>query len=249
VPHRGITNFRRQNGNPQRVAGDKRQGAVNFITAAETSLGQHPAFQSDTRWTSNACYVGANAYVTVQTFSLDTATLTQTPLSKAFDPIYGNYVTATPPSTQTQVSRTGGRPVFLDNGNIVVVSDDRTSYLDPDTEVSTFSIITPAGAVVKSATLVSLGDQWDNVAAFKGGFVVRPAGGLMYFYDNSVISKVRWTTTRRLDCPSARAGDNLRTVRTFAVTTCTWRQGRQTRTPARFGWPPGMRARARSSAR
>jgi len=213
VPHRGITNFRRQNGNPQRVAGDKRQGAVNFITAAETSLGQHPAFQSDTRWTSNACYVGANAYVTVQTFSLDTATLTQTPLSKAFDPIYGNYVTATPPSTQTQVSRTGGRPVFLDNGNIVVVSDDRTSYLDPDTEVSTFSIITPAGAVVKSATLVSLGDQWDNVAAFKGGFVVRPAGGLMYFYDNSgnLQGSVDYNATAGLSFGTGR-GDNLRTA-------------------------------------
>src|SRR5438132_1332661 len=83
-PYRGVINYRRPNGNPQRVAGDKRIGATNFLTAAETSLGQNPAFQSDSRWTSNACYVGANAYVTVQPFSLNPTTLAQTPLHKAF---------------------------------------------------------------------------------------------------------------------------------------------------------------------
>ncbi len=213
APHRGAVNFRRQNGNPQRVAGDKRYGAANFITAGESSLGQHPSFQSNTRWTSNACYVGANAYVTVQTFSLNSATLAQTPLSKAFDPLYGNFVTATSPVTQTQVSRTGGRPVVLDNGNMVVVTEDRTGYLDPDPQLSSFSIITPSGAVVKSATLVSLGDQWDNVAAFKGGFVVRPAGGLLYFYDNAgnLLGSVNHNTSSGLSFDTGR-GDGLRTA-------------------------------------
>src|SRR5256884_5671658 len=92
APFRGQINLSRQNGNPQRVAGDKRIGATNFLTAAETSAGQNPAFQSDSRWTSNLIYQADNRYVTVQPFSLDTTTLVQTPLHKAFDAVYGNYV-------------------------------------------------------------------------------------------------------------------------------------------------------------
>src|SRR5256884_7202513 len=176
-PYRGVINYRRPNGNPQRVAGDKRVGATNFLTAAETSLGQNPAFQSDSRWTSNACYVWANAYVTVQPFSLNPTTLQQTPRHKAFDPVYGDFVTSTPPVTQTQVSRTGGTVACLDNGNFVVVSDDRTGYLDPNGldngELTSFSIITPTGGMVKSATLVDLNDIWDNVCAYRGGFAIR----------------------------------------------------------------------------
>ncbi|PYX63927.1 MAG: hypothetical protein DMG78_31095, partial [Acidobacteria bacterium] len=64
--YRGVISYSRQNGNPQRVAGDKRIGATNFLTAAETSAGQNPAFQSDSRWTSNLIYQADNRYVTVQ---------------------------------------------------------------------------------------------------------------------------------------------------------------------------------------
>jgi len=166
------------------VAGDKRSGATTFLAASETSIGQNPAFQSDSRWTSNACYNADNAYITVQAFSLDPATLAQTPLHQAFDPLYGNFVTATPPVTQPQVSRTGGRPEALDNGNFVVVSDDRMGYLDSDSELTSFSIITPTGGVVKSATLVDLNDIWDNVAAYRGGFAIR-VHNLLYFFDNN----------------------------------------------------------------
>jgi len=87
-PYRGVINYSRENGNPQRVAGDKRVGAVNFLTAAETSAGQNPAFHSDSRWTSNLTYQADNRYVTVQPFSLDPVTLEQTPLHSAFDPLY-----------------------------------------------------------------------------------------------------------------------------------------------------------------
>src|SRR2546423_4722844 len=42
LPYRGPINYSRPNGNPQRVAGDKRTGATNFLAAAETSAGQVP---------------------------------------------------------------------------------------------------------------------------------------------------------------------------------------------------------------
>src|SRR6185369_16827178 len=84
---------------------------------------------------------------------------------------------------------TGGTVACLGDGNFVVVSDDRTGYLDPngtppDNELTSFSIITPTGTVVKSTTLVDLQDIWDNVCAYRGGFAIR-VHNLMYFYDNS----------------------------------------------------------------
>jgi hypothetical protein len=185
APFRGVINLSRENGNPDRVAGDKRPGATNFITAAETSAGQLTQFQSDSRWSSNAIYQADNRYVTVQPFSLDPTTLTQAPAFKAFDAVYGNYLSTTDPSGAPQVSRTGGTVAGLDNGNFVVVIDDKTSYTDPNVgEVTTFAIVTPTGSVVKSATEVDPRDIWDNVAAYKGGFAVR-VHDMLYFYDNS----------------------------------------------------------------
>jgi hypothetical protein len=184
TPFKGILNLSRQNGNPGRVAGDKRVGAVNYITAAETSLGQLPEFKSDTRWNNNPIYFDINRYVSAQPFSLDTATLTPTPLAKAWDFVYGPLVKAEVPLTQPEVSRTGGTVTALDNGNFVVVIHDKTGYSDPAANVTTFAIITPTGSIVKANTLVDPRDIWDNVTAFKGGFVVR-CHETLYFYDNA----------------------------------------------------------------
>jgi nitrite reductase/ring-hydroxylating ferredoxin subunit len=180
-------NLSRQNGNPQRVAGDHRAGATNFIAMAETSAGQLTPFQSNSRWTSNtAMYTDGNRYCTEQIYSLNPSTLVQKPLGNAWDFVYGSTVATTLPAGNggQQLSRTGGRPVFLDNGNIAVVIDDKTCLSSASGEVTTFSIITPSGAIVKGPTLVAPSAIWDNVAAFSGGFAVR-VGTYIAFYDNS----------------------------------------------------------------
>jgi len=184
TPFKGQVNLSRQNGNPQRVGGDKRIGAVNYITAAEVSIGQLPEFQSDARWGNNPIYTDVNRYVASQPFSLNTTTLEATPLAKAWDYVYGPFVTANAPFTQPEVSRTGGTVAGLDNGNFVVVIHDKTAYTDPGANVTTFAIITPTGTFVKTNTLVDPRDIWDNVAAHKGGFVVR-CHDTLYFYDNA----------------------------------------------------------------
>ncbi len=183
TPFRGQINLSRQNGNPERVGGDKRYGAANFISAAETSAGQLPQFQSDNRWTNNPIYQANNRYVTSQPFSLNPATLAQTPLHKAWDFVYGPFATATTPGNQPEVSRTGGTVAGLDNGNFVVVLDDKTGYTAPG-EVTTFAIITPTGTVLRTNTLVTAKSIWDNVAAYRGGFAVR-GQDTIYFYDNA----------------------------------------------------------------
>ncbi|HLX69374.1 MAG TPA: hypothetical protein VKV04_07085, partial [Verrucomicrobiae bacterium] len=155
-PFPGIINLSRQNGNPERVAGDKRIGATTFITEAEVSIGQITGFMSNNRWTNSDIYAGNNRYAAEQLFTLDTNTLAQTPVAKAWDYVYGNFVGAMGANNNApQCSRTGGRPDFLDNGNIVVMIDDKTSISSPVGEVTTFAIIRPDGTVVKGPTLVA----------------------------------------------------------------------------------------------
>ena len=195
---KGILNYRRQNGNPGRVAGDLRYGANKFITEAEVSIGQDPAFQSVARWGNNNIYSGTaifpengnqgaagNAYPAEQIFTLDPVTLTQTPVTNAWDYTYGNYVGVMGAGNNApQVGRTGGRPNFLDNGNIVVMTDDKAAIVSTAGEVTTFSIIQPDGTIVKSATLAKAQDIFDNMCAVKGGFVIRVHNSLL-FYNNS----------------------------------------------------------------
>jgi hypothetical protein len=176
----------RQNGNPERIAGDRRPGAKNFVSMAETSAGQLAPFMSNSRWNANAAmYTGDNRYCTEQAFSLNLATLGQKPLGDAWDYVYGPMTATTLPAGNNapQLSRTGGKPVGLDNGNFALVIDDKTCFLSPAGEVTTFSIITPAGTIVAGPTLVYPGAIWDNVAAFSGGFAVR-VGSYIAFYDN-----------------------------------------------------------------
>jgi hypothetical protein len=185
-PFKGVINLSRPNGNPQRVAGDKRVGATNFITEAETSIGQVTQFQSVNRWSNNPIYQGTDRYCSEQIFSVDPSTLAQTPVTNAWDYVYGPYVAAALGANNNapQCSRTGGRPEFLDNGNIVVMIDDKTALINDASEVTTFAIIKPDGSVVKSPTLVDPRDIWDNMTAFKGGFAIR-CHNMLYFYDNN----------------------------------------------------------------
>ncbi len=187
LPFTAQINLSRQNGNPPRVAGDKRYGGNKFITMAETSAGQLVPFQTVNRWSSNPMYTANHRYVTEQLYSLNPQTLTQTPLTKAWDYVYGAFTAADfgAGADTTQNSRTGGRSEFLDNGNIVVMIDDKTAFLPgSDGEVTTFAIIKPDGTVVKGPTMVDINDIWDNMAAFRGGFAIR-VHSMLYFYDNN----------------------------------------------------------------
>jgi hypothetical protein len=196
-PFKGIINYSRQNGNPGRVAGDQRYGANKFITAAEVSIGQDPAFQSVARWANNDMYQGTglrpplteaeagNRYVGQQIFTMDPITLAQTPVTNAWDYVYGPFVgTVVNTANKPQLARTGGRCNFLDNGNIVVMIDDKTGMTTAANEVTTFSIIQPNGTVIKGPTLAKAQDIFDNMTSVKGGFVIRVHNSLL-FYNNS----------------------------------------------------------------
>jgi len=179
----------RKTGNPGRVAGDKRLGAVNFLTAAQCMAGDPfytgTNFQSDGRWDINAGYVNNGRYSVEQIFSLNPATEVPTPLVKAFDFAYGRT-----PGAVVGGQKTGfGDVLCLSDGNFAVINADGTGNVYSFGTTATIVIIRPDGSVVKdtfpvdsSATLSA--DIWANCAAYRGGFCVRWLHTL-YFFDNA----------------------------------------------------------------
>lgn len=190
TPFSDQINLSRQNGNPGRVAGDKRPGAKDYVVGGETSVHMLPAFQSDNRWTLGFDRLADGRYATVEAYSLDTSTLTPTPLHKAEDSADGRLTSGTPPSNQ--ISRFGGDVAVLDNGNYVSLVEDRSKVwnppdnLNPNATVAT--IFAPDGTVVKDTWVVALGDIWSNLAAYKGGFAIR-VNGMIYFYNNAGVQQ------------------------------------------------------------
>ncbi len=178
-PFRGVINASRQNGNPGRVAGDPRPGAVNFIVGGEASPHVYPEFASDNRWSGGFDRLGDGRYGTVQTFSLDPATLTQTMLSKAQDSANGRLTSGSP--VGNQITRFGGDVVALSDGNFLSVVEDKSLLRVESGDATVATIFAPNGAVVKESFKVADGSIWANVAAFNGGFVVRVAGKLHFF--------------------------------------------------------------------
>jgi hypothetical protein len=185
TPFRGPVNASRQNGNPGRVGGDPRPGAVNFVAGGEMSPHTLPEFNSNNRWNTGfnrTTETGVESrYGTVQPFRLDTTTLEQTPLALAFDVANGRLSQGVTPSAEH--SRFGGDIVGLGNGNFVVSAEDRSRTRRLDGNCAVATIIAPNGSIVKETFHVADGDFWSNTAAFQGGFVLR-VQGVLYFYDN-----------------------------------------------------------------
>lgn len=188
------SNTVRQDGNPGRVGGDMRYGAVNYMTAAEATLFNFPAsFNSDGRFSNpffNTIFGDGSARTfAAQNFRLNPSTLAVTPLHKALDVIFYPEHTNDIPALGQQTSRSGSSPLCLANGNFVVVGEDRSRVTDPTSgNVAVAKIFAPDGTIVKPSWQVSPigsnGSMWDSVGAWSGGFFVKPQGGIAYCYDN-----------------------------------------------------------------
>jgi hypothetical protein len=197
-------NLSRQTGNPGRIGGDPRYGAVNYGGAGEVSLYAYPTyFNSDGRFDiagplwGAASAVSARSYC-VQLHKLDPINLLSTPLMKAVDNEVGRCCTNEAyPSGAQDFGRDGAYPCGLDNGNFVVVGEDRSGFGNPDGPNSGraphATIYAPDGKIVKEWSVPSTnnagaqagGSMWNNVGAYRGGFCVKPEGGIIYFYNNA----------------------------------------------------------------
>jgi hypothetical protein len=203
-PFQGQMDLSRQDGNPGRVAGDKRTGGTNYIVQCESSLGQLPGFLSN-RWSSNNIYSATDRYATEQVFTVFTNALA-TPVTLAWDYVYGPHSgNLGPDNGAPACSQTGGRPEFLDDGNIVVCIDDLTRILDPlHGEVATFSIITPSGAIVTGPTEADPRPVWDNLCAFQGGFCLRVQDSIYFYNDLGALIRSNNVATANTNLQAAR---------------------------------------------
>ncbi len=185
APYKGEINGSRQNGNPGRVAGDKRPNAKTYVVGAEASPHNFVEFNSGNRWATGYDRMTAagviSRYGTVQPFTLDLGSLTPTPLIKAFDSATGRQTSGQVESDQN--TRFGGDVAFLSNGNFVSLVEDRSKLIRPEGNAAVATIFKADGTLVKESFKVADGDQWANLAAFKGGFAVRN-GSDFYLFDN-----------------------------------------------------------------
>lgn len=153
---KGQIDYSRQDGNPGRVAGDKRPGAVNFMVGGEASPHLVAGFNSDSRWNLGFNHLLDGRYGTIQVYAPDPTTLVQTPLSKALDSANGRLTSGTPPGNQ--ITRFGGDIACLDNGNFVSVVKDRSRQLSQNSDAAVATIFAPDGTVVKESLIVATGD-------------------------------------------------------------------------------------------
>ena len=209
TPFKGQINLSRQNGNPGRVAGDKRPGATTFMVGGEVSLHVLPEFQSNNRWNLGFLREPTARFAGVELYNLNPTTLAQTPASKALDAINGR-LTSGDASTIQQLGRFGGDIVCLDNGNFVATVDDRSLVRDPANS-TTAVIIGPDGSIVKESFLVRNMDIWSNLAAFQGGFCVR-VHQFLHFFDNAgnQVKVVEFPTVAGVPAFSTDRGDGTR---------------------------------------
>ena len=180
-PYAGPINGSRQNGNPGRVAGDRRPGSMNYIVGGEASPHLFDPFQSDDRWNLGFDRGEGGRYGAVQTFSIAPESLAASPLSHALDAVNGRQTSGASDNVG-EIGRFGGDVTALDNGNFLVVVDDR-SGVHATERSATGVILAPDGSVVKESFVVAKGQIWSNITAYQGGFAVR-LGPVLYFHDN-----------------------------------------------------------------
>jgi hypothetical protein len=91
-----------------------------------------------------------------------------------------------PNTTKGDVGRDGSSPVGLANGNFLIVGEDNSGLFTAaaTTPAATAVIFAPDGTIVKDRWKVSDGQMWDAATAWRGGFCILPAGGVLYYYDN-----------------------------------------------------------------
>ena len=198
TPYTGNFNESRKDGNPGRLATDRRAGGVRYAVAMESTPYNYDEFNTDKRWSKKFNY--DSQVFAVQIFE-KTANGPK-PISKAVDPVYGGGdIAGDQAGQQIRV----GDVTFLSNGNVLTIVEDRSKALFPDGTAAVATIFNgETGAVIKKPWNVA-GDEafyasWSNTVAFKGGFAVKTEG-VLSVYDNDgklkfYLNQGDWTTVK-----------------------------------------------------
>ena len=194
-PYTGPFNEARKDGNPPRIACDRRSGSTTYVTGQEATPYLYDEFNSDGRWEKSFVYT-QNQIAAVQFFNLTDAG--PVPFSNVIDPVYG---AGDIEGAQSGQMRFGGEIRILSNGNILVVPEDRNGGIISGNAAIATIFDGETGEIIKGP-FNAPGDEashsiWSNVAAFNGGFAVRSEGVMtMYTNDGELMNWVlqeEWT--------------------------------------------------------
>lgn len=173
-PYTGDFNEARKDGNPPRIATDRRPGGTRYMVGMESTPYMYNEFLSDNRWDQSFIYTGRQIGA-VQLFN-KTASGPQK-ITNVIDPVYG---TGAFTGDQSNQMRFGGEIRFLSDGNVVVVVEDRNNVAFPFQAAVATIFNGETGEVIKEpfngAADEASHSIWSNVAPFKGGFAIRTEG-------------------------------------------------------------------------
>jgi hypothetical protein len=196
-PYTGEFNEARKDGNPPRMACDRRPGGTMYVVGEESTPFLYDGFNDDGRWDQAFLYTDKQV-AAVQAFN-KTANGPE-PLTNVIDPVYG---IGTIDGVQSDQMRFGGDIRFLSDGNILVVVEDRNKGVVAGGNGAVATIFDSQTAQIVKGPFNSAGDDaphsiWANVAAYQGGFAVRTEG-IISTYDNAgnlkhVVAQADWTT-------------------------------------------------------
>lgn len=193
----GQFNEKRIDGNPSRVAADRRAGKARYAVGMEATPQYYDEFNTDNRWFRNFDYDAQVAVVQL----FDKTDTGPKPITNVIDPLYmpGDVAGAQGGAQM----RFGGDIQFLSNGNFLAVVEDRSKTTVTGGNGSVGSVFDNDGKLIKGpfncAGDDGVHDQWSNVAAFNGGFCVRASniftvfdnsGNMLYWFDQADFSTV-----------------------------------------------------------
>ena len=198
-PYAGPFNEARKDGNPPRIACDRRPGGTAYVTGFESTPFLYDEFLTDGRWEKEFGYMDRQL-AAVQFFNKTPAG--PVPFSNVIDPVYGSGTIA---GDQTDQMRFGGDMRILSNGNILVIPEDRNNGVFGGRAAIATIFDGQTGAIVKDPFNAAGDDAshsiWSNVVAYNGGFAVRTEG-IITLYDNDgnkkgepIVQDV-WTTVQ-----------------------------------------------------
>ena len=207
--------------NPPCVAGDKSDKGVKYLLGNDCTPWAYPA-QFPTFGTHGFSYWTTSAVVQL----IEETQLGPQPLAKLMDPLFGKETSGGQAGNPTLF---GGEIRCLSNGNFAVVIEDQTGNTIPVDRASLATIVdaqdgsSTIGEVIIGPFNANQGANpsagtgiWSNMAAFDGGFAIRPHTGTedasgyltIGFWDNEANPQGTWPTIIRTDPNSPLAPAN-----------------------------------------
>lgn len=201
VPWNSNNDSVRMNGNPPRIAGDKRVGMTKYLIGNECTPWSFP--EVFPVWGA-----GFNYTTTIACCQLLNKTAGgPAPIGPVIDPVYGTATTG----EQLDHQRYGGEIRGLSNGNFVSVVEDRQMIYSSSNRAPVVSIISgDTGQVIGTPFNANVFNPdnsteiWGGLAAFDGGFAVKPemssdSDYRIFFFSNTGTPLGSWQAVFRTD--------------------------------------------------